>query len=215
MTNQLIMGFLTPVPRLPGVVLTSNWMRVLAALVLVAGAPRAVNATTISVGTRIPIDATTFAVPIDITAGVNVIGWQFDLTYDPTDVQVNASCDPFGGDVYCSLLTGPVTEGNFFAAGAPFNLLNPGFIALDPITFAQTGSLFGVNGAFGGSPPAPSGAGSLAFVEFTILGSGTSPISVNGSATSLSEIPEPSTLLLVGTVMLLPYIRRLGQQARR
>ena len=60
---------------------------------------------------------------------MNVIG-QFDLTYDPTDVQVNASCDPFNGDVYCSLLTGPITEGDFFASGAPFNLLVPGFIQL-------------------------------------------------------------------------------------
>jgi hypothetical protein len=130
----------------------------LGTFLLLAAFPRSANATTtISVGTRIPIDASTFVVPIDITGGVNVIGWQFDLTYDPTDVQVNASCDPFSGDVYCSLLTGPVTEGDFFASGAPFNLLVPGFIQLDPMTFAQTGFLFGVNGAFGGSPPFPSG----------------------------------------------------------
>jgi len=77
----------------------------LGAFLLLATLPRSVNATTISVGTRIPIDANTFVVPIDITGGANVIGWQFDLTYDPTDVQVNASCDPFSGDIYCSLLT--------------------------------------------------------------------------------------------------------------
>jgi hypothetical protein len=107
MANRRIGGFLPAVPRLPAVLLTSNWIRVLAALVLVAGVPRLASATTIAVGAHIPIDATTFAVPIDITAGANVIGWQFDLTYDPTDVQVNASCDPFSADILLLVLDRP------------------------------------------------------------------------------------------------------------
>jgi hypothetical protein len=187
----------------------------LGAFLVLAALPRSANATTISVGTRIPIDATTFVVPIDITAGVSVIAWQFDLTYDPTDVQVNASCDPFSGDVYCSLLTGPVTEGGFFASGAPFNLLVPGFIQLNPVTFAQTGLLFGVNGAFGGSPPFPSGNGTLAFVEFTIIGTGISEISVNGSVISPTTIPEPWTVALLTTGLLVPRARRLLRWAGR
>ena len=134
------------------------------------------------------------------------------LSYDPTDVQVNASCDPFSGDVYCSLLTGPVTEGDFFASGAPFNLLVPGFIQLDPVTFAQTGLLFGVNGAFGGSAPFPSGDGTLAFVEFTLLGAGTSPITVRGSVESLAVVPEPATAILIITGL---AVSRLRQSSRR
>jgi hypothetical protein len=189
---------------------------VLVALMIVAAAPRLASATTISVGAHIPIDLTTFAVPIDITAGVNVIGWQFDLTYDASDVQVNVGCDPFGGDPYCSFFTGPVTEGDFFASAAPFNLLVPGFIQLDPVTFAQTGLLFGVNGAFGGSAPFPSGNGTLAFVEFTIIGNGNSVITVNGSAISDTTVPEPGTLALLATGMLLPRARRwLGRASRR
>ncbi len=79
-------------------------------------------------GARLDLSLTLFVVPIDVTDAFAVNSWQFDLTYDATDVQVNASCDPLSGDVYCSLVTGAVTEGEFFSSGAPFNLLNPGFI---------------------------------------------------------------------------------------
>ena len=189
----------------------------LAALVLVAGLPRSANATTISVGTRIPIDANTFAVPIDIAEAHAVIGWQFDLTYDATDVLVNTTCDPFSGDPYCSLITGPVTEGDFFASGAPFNLLVPGFVDLDPVTFAQTGLLFAVNGRFGGStPPFPSGDGTLAFVEFTIVGTGTSRINVvNSSLDVVAAVPEPTTFALVLGGLMLPGARRAVRRVRR
>lgn len=171
-------------------------------------------ATTIAIGVRITIDATTFAVPIDISDGLDVSGWQFDLAYDATDLQVNDACDPFSGDVYCSLFTGAVTSGDFFASAAPFNLLNPGFIALDPATLAQTGSLFGVNGTFGGPAPYPSGRGTLAFVEFSVLGDGDSEISVNGSVLSPSEVPEPGTMVLLTTGLLVPAVQR-WRSARR
>ena len=168
--------------------------------------PTVAGATSITTGTRIVVSPTTIVVPIEIADAHNVVGWQFDLTYDATDLQVNTGCDPFGGDVYCSLLTGPVIEGDFFAAGSPFNLLIPGFVDLDPITFNQTGLLFGVAGAFGGStPPFPSGDGTLAFVEFTVLGTGTSPIGVVNSSTDAVAAPEPATvLLLLGG---LPFVR--------
>jgi len=179
------------------------------------GSARA-GASSISLGSRIAISPTTFALPVVITGARQVSSWQFDLTYDPTDVQVNTACDPFGGDIYCSLLTGPVTEGDFFAAGAPFNLLTPGFVDLDPVTFDQTGSLFGVTGAFGGVPPAPSGDGVLAFVEFTQRGNGQSPIVVNGTALSDVTVPEPTTLALLTTGLLVPRMRRvLGRMRRR
>ena len=195
--------------------LTSPWFPLLAVLAFVAGSARPASATTLSLGARIPIDATTFAVPIDIADGLAVVGWQFDLTYDPADVQVNVSCDPFSGDIYCSFLTGPITEGDFFASGAPFNLLVPGFISLDPGTGGQTGLLFGVNGIFGGAPPFPSGNGALAFVEFTLLGAGTSPMTVNGSVNSLATVPEPATAILVATGLTVSRIRQLSRRARR
>jgi hypothetical protein len=189
-------------------------LRVVAMLTLfVAVAAHQANAATIVLGARIDLSPTTFAVPVDIVDGIAVQSWQFGLTYDAGDLQINASCDPFSGDPYCSLLTGPVTEGDFFTSGAPFNLLVPGFIDLDPVTFAQTGRLFGVNGAFGGFPPFPSGNGTLAFVEFTILGDGNSDIVVDGSV--VTAVPEPGTLAFFTIGLLLPASRLLRRSRRR
>jgi len=187
----------------------------LAAFLLLSTAAAPASATSIAPGTPIPLSPTTFALPIDITGGQDVISWQFDLSYDAADVQVNTACDPFAGDIYCSLFTGPVTEGDFFAAGAPFNLLIPGFVDLDPVTLAQTGHLFGVNGAFGGVAPFPSGDGTLAFVEFTVLGNGNSPITVTGSATAAATVPEPGTAILLVTGLVLARRRRGSSSALR
>ena len=85
--------------------------------------PARVEAAGISAGSPIVINSTTFAIPIQITDGVLVTGWSFGLSYDPNDWQINTACDPFGSDIYCDLLNGPITEGAFFSAGAPFNLL--------------------------------------------------------------------------------------------
>jgi hypothetical protein len=165
-------------------------------LLCLLGATRHASAAAIVIGPRIDLSPTTFALPIDIVDGDSVASWEFALIYDASDVQVNTLCDPFSGDAYCSLFTGPVTEGAFFADGAPFNLLVPGFVDLDPMTLAQTGLLFGVNGAFGGLGPLPSGSGTVAFVEFIILGDGSSVIDVDGSVTT---VPEPATLMLLTT----------------
>lgn len=179
------------------------------ALLLSFGGMREANAVLIT-GTRIPLTATTFALPVEITDAIELSEWTFDLTYDPTDVLINTACDPFTGDAYCSLLTGPVTEGDFFATGAPFNLLVPGFIELDPVTLAQTGSLFGVQGAFGGIPRAPSGNGILAYIQFSLLGDGDSPIDVGPGGTT--SVPEPGALTLLATALMMlgavPLIRR-------
>jgi len=188
-----------------------KWIRSVATLGVMSSAivlaARSATASTISIGTTIPITADTFAVPIDIADGVDVTAWQFDLAYDATNVNVNTGCDPFT-DPYCSLITGAVTEGAYFASGDPFNLLNPGFVRLDPISFAQDGLLFAVNGAFGGTLPGPSGDGVLAFVEFTTIGSGLPSITLeNSSTTEAAPVPEPASLLLLGPALLL--VRRL------
>jgi hypothetical protein len=165
-----------------------------AILLLLCADARHAYAVAITLGSRIDLTPTTFALPVEITDAAGVSEWSFGLTYDPTDVQVNVGCDPFGGDAYCSFFTGPVTEGDFFAAGAPFNVLVPGFVELDPITLAQTGRLFGAQGTFGGSPPAPSGSGILAYIEFILLGSGDSPIDLDDEP---AAVPEPGTLALL------------------
>ena len=173
-------------------------------------------AATISVGVAIPITATTFALPIEIANAIELTSWQFDLAYDPTDVQVNTACDPFS-DVFCSLITGPVTEGDFFAGGAPFNLLNPGFIDLDPATLTQTGLLFAVQGAYGGFLPAPSGNGILAYVQFITIGTGGSPITVqNPSVTeNVAAVPEPASVMLLTAGLSLLTGRAIRHRGKR
>jgi hypothetical protein len=177
--------------------------------------PARASAATIALGAEIPLGPNLFVVPITIGDGTNVIAWQFDLSYDAPNVQVNTACDPFSGDIYCSLFTGPVTEGDFFASGKPFNLLNPGFVALNPATLLQTGLLFGVNGAFGGAPPGVSGDGVLAYVEFLTIGAATAPITLqNVSVTETpSAVPEPGTLALLTTGLLWPGVRRWCNRA--
>jgi hypothetical protein len=175
------------------------WMLI---LLLFCGGVREASAALISLGARIPLTGTTFALPIEISDALELTEWSFNLTYDPSDVLINTACDPFSGDAFCSLLTGPVTEGNFFSGGAPFNVLVPGLIELDAVTLAQTGLLFGVHGAFGGIPPGPSGSGTLAFIQFTLLGDGDSPIDV-GDGGGGTPVPEPGALVLLAMGLLM------------
>lgn len=164
------------------------------------------SAATISLGSQILISPDLFVVPVTITDASNVTAWGFDLRYDPLDVQVNLACDPFIGDTYCSLFTGPVTEGDFFASGSPFNVLNPGFVDLDATTLEQTGLLFAVNGLFGGSPDGASGAGVLAYVEFLKVGRGTSEVTLENP--TVTSVPEPGTLALLAAGLALVGRRR-------
>jgi PEP-CTERM motif len=142
----------------------------------------------ISVGPYVvpPAPLTPFLVPIQVSGAVELASWGFSLTYDPTDLQIN---DPAALD----FLGRPVTEGNFGT------LLSAGFIDLDSVTLLQTGSLFGVEGAYLDLPPAPSGDGILAFVEFVAIGAGVSVIEVTDPVPSTPPaVPEPNTLLLLG-----------------
>lgn len=183
-----------------------------ASIVFVAPLP-VVAAPVISVGPYTPSTTMPFVVPIEITGAVNVNFWQFDLAYVASDAQINTNCDPFT-DPYCSLLTGPVTEGPFFGSLSPFNVFNPGFISLNPVTLAQLGDLFAVNDTFGGTLPGPSGSGILAYVEFvtTANGTGTSPITVNNGGTGPS-VPEPATLVLLISGLMLMGAARIVRRA--
>jgi hypothetical protein len=171
------------------------------------------TAAVISVGPYTPSTTTPFVVPINVTGAVNATSWQFDVSYNANDIHINTNCIP-SSDPFCGPLTGPVTEGPFFGNLSPFNVFNPGFIALDHVTHAQVGQLIAINDAFGGSLPGPAGDGILAYVEFvtTATGTGTSPITVHNVFVE-SSVPEPGTLALVLSGLALLGAGRLIRQA--
>jgi hypothetical protein len=153
--------------------------------------------------------STVFVVPVEITGAVGLTSWQFNLTFIPTDVQINTGCDPTT-DPFCDSIFGPITEGPFFSSKAQFPpFFDPGFI------FNSTGLLDSVAGAWQDPPPGPSGNGILAYVEFisTANGTGESPITVTGTLTA--SAPEPTTLVLLASgLLLLGGRRRLRRQQR-
>lgn len=172
-------------------------------VVVLGGITEQASAATIGVGTRIGISLTSFALPIEVAGAAGLTGWEFSLLYDPADVQIDTACDP-SSDAYCDSFTGPVTEGPFFSSGVPFNLLNPGAVLLDGVTFEQIGTLLAAQGAYGGPLPPPSGDGVIAYVRFNLLGAGTSPIRVADEV--VTQVPEPGSLLVLA--MALPLLAR-------
>lgn len=168
---------------------------VIAAVVLLClGTGQAWAVPTISVGPYTVPDtpATPFLVPIIITDVVELVTWQFDLAFDPLDLQVN--CDAV-------IDSCPVTEGPFTSSNGLFlTLFVPGVV--DNVA----GLVSLVAGGYLDIPPGPSGDGILAFVEFVAIGTGDSAITVENPLViaSSSVVPEPSTLtLFMGAVALL------------
>ena len=190
---------------------TASLTFAIAVLALLA-APRVGADPVISVGPYTPSTTTPFVVPIVITGAVDLIFWQFDVAYDASDLQIVTNCDPFS-DPFCNFGGTGVTEGPFFGSLSPFNVFNPGFILLDSVTLAQLGQLIAVNDTFGGPLPGPSGDGVLAYIEFvtTATGTGTSPITVQNPSTT-SAVPEPATLALLATGLVLLGARRVTRR---
>jgi MYXO-CTERM domain-containing protein len=189
-----------------------------AAMVLAAMSATQAMAATISVGPFVANATDPFIVPVVITGAVNLQSFSFDVAYDPNSFQINTLCDAFSGDAFCDVSTGPITLGTFYTDAATFPpLFVPGFVFTD-LSGNQIGSLQGVNGAWQDDPAsAPSGDGTLAFIEFISVpgGSLTSPITVINASpsdpgTGTGTVPEPPLWALIGVGLYLAGRRRRG-----
>jgi hypothetical protein len=157
----------------------------------------------ISVGSYTPSTTDPFVVPIEITGAVDLVNWQFDLEFDPNDLQVNLGCDS-STDPYCDPINGPVTEGPFTSSNGQFvTLFIPGVV--DNLN----GLVSIIAGAYSDLPPNPSGDGVLAYVEFVTTANGTGDSKVSVTNASVLSVPEPATLaLLTGGLVALLGVRR-------
>ena len=103
-------------------------------------------------------------------------------------------------------------RGPFFGTLSPFNVFNPGFVLLSGSL--QDGQLLAVNDTFGGET-LPSGAGILAYVEFTeVTDNGTAASIAVANSSVVSAAPEPATLALLASGFLLLGRRRLLDRRR-
>jgi hypothetical protein len=151
----------------------------------------------------------TFTIPISITDAVDLISWQFDLSFNALLLQANL-----------------VSEGPFMSSFGT-TLFSPGVID------NGTGLISLVTDAYVDLPPNPFGDGVLANVEFTAISAGTSPLTLsnvflnfddsgfivaNGAvcvnppgATPCAppaQVPEPSTLVLLAAGLAILTSRR-------
>ena len=169
----------------------------LAALFLLTGAARADPV--ISVGAPFAGPSGT-VYPIEISGANNLATWTFDLLFNPASVNVidSPNCDPFLPDLYCNFGFAGVTEGPFTSSGGTrFTLFLPGFID------NTSGMLDAVYGAYADIAPGPSGNGVLAYVEFTTISAQESPNIRIGNASVTSAVPEPATLALLASGLVL------------
>ena len=154
-----------------------------------AGVGHAGATPVVSVGSGGGTVGGTFTIPVLITGADQLGAWQFDILYDPQLLKVMA-----------------VTEGSFLSDLGP-TLFSPG-VADD-----NAGSVTLVTNAFAGLPPAPSGAGVLANIEFLALGIGSSSLALANVFLDFADtgfdtvdgqargVPEPGSSALLLTAL--------------
>jgi cohesin domain-containing protein len=142
-----------------------------------------------------------FTIPVSITDAVDLIHWQFDLSFDPDILQANT-----------------VTEGPFLSSGGS-NIT----LFIEGVIDNNNGTITIVTDSCIACFPGPSGSGVLANIEFEALAPGLSPLDLSNVFLNLDDsgfqvvdglvcvldgqvcvaqppdngIPEPSTLVLL------------------
>jgi hypothetical protein len=148
----------------------------------------------------------TFDVSITITDATDLTFWQFDLAFD------------------AALLTATsVSEGTFMSSFGATSFV-PGVID------NTSGLISLVSDAYIDLPPDPSGSGVIAMIEFEALQPGASPLVLSNAFLNLSDqgfsvvngqvtvaaspntVPEPGSLLLLGTALIALGARRSQRQ---
>jgi hypothetical protein len=145
----------------------------------------------------------TVSVPVNISSVSNLYDWEFDLSFDPTVLQ----------------LTG-VSEGPFLSSGGGTTFFFPGF------TNNTAGKVTFVADTLIGPVPGVTGGGVLADLQFQAISLGSSALTLSnvilqdsagndipfttalGSVSVVSAVPEPTLVWPLGALLCAAFILR-------
>ena len=150
-------------------------------------------------GITVTLGPNQFLLPVVITGALNPPNFAFDLTFDNTVVQQVDPLDFLDTGIYGARFTpGDPNSLSFILSGFAFNFLG----LVDDVVGEYPSLLNGITGD-----------GVLAFILFETLQAGVNPDFAIENAFAPTEAPEPATLVLVASALLLLGFtrRRLGR----